>query len=67
MHQAPFFSVLYDFRIKRAATDGTEGESKRQRLDDDIAEETVARILEVINDPKKMLGPEVDINFSFIS
>lgn len=31
---------------------------KRQRLDD-IAEETVAQILAVINDPKKMLGPEV--------
>jgi len=49
-------------RIKRSA-DGAfnEAESKRQRLDDDIAEETVARILEVINDPKKMLGPEVSV------
>ena len=35
-------------------------ESKKLRLDegDDINEETVARILDGINDPKKMLGPE---------
>ncbi|EFX74096.1 hypothetical protein DAPPUDRAFT_307456 [Daphnia pulex] len=35
-----------------------EGDAKRVRLDNDISEETVATILAVINDPKKMLGPE---------
>jgi hypothetical protein len=38
-----------------------EGDPKRVRLDDDISEETVATILAVINDPKKMLGPEVSL------
>ncbi len=38
---------------------GVEGDAKRVRLDNDISEETVAQILAVINDPKKMLGPEV--------
>lgn len=47
--------------IKRQAEDDSTGENdmKRKRFDEDISEETVAQILAVINDPKKMLGPEV--------
>lgn len=47
--------------VKRQAEDDSTGENdvKRKRFDDDISEETVAQILAVINDPKKMLGPEV--------
>jgi histone acetyltransferase len=41
-----------------------EGDAKRVRLDNDISEETVATILAVINDPKKMLGPEVSHKIS---
>lgn len=46
--------------LKRQADNesSTEGDTKRLRLSDDISEETVAQILAVINDPKKMLGPE---------
>ena len=46
--------------LKRQADEivSTESDSKRLRLDD-ISGETIAHILEVVNDPKKMLGPEV--------
>lgn len=49
--------------LKRQADNesSTEGDTKRLRLSDDISEETVAQILAVINDPKKMLGPEVSL------
>jgi len=45
--------------LKRQADEivSTESDSKRLRLDD-ISGETIAHILEVVNDPKKMLGPE---------
>jgi len=45
--------------LKRQAADtlATESDSKRLRLDD-ISGETIAQILQVVNDPKKMLGPE---------
>lgn len=47
--------------VKRQATDmGNDMDVKRQRFEDDVSEETVAQILTVINDPKKMLGPEVN-------
>ena len=57
------FSFLFGNRntIKRQADEDStsDGDFKRLRLDDDISEETVTQILAVINDPKKMLGPEV--------
>ncbi len=55
--------LLFKCRSGWVVRDG--GAAKRQRLegaglgpDGDIGEETVARILAVISDPKKMLGPE---------
>lgn len=38
-----------------------EIDAKRFRFECDIADETIAQILAVINDPKKMLGPEVGL------
>lgn len=47
-------------QLKRQAMDmGNEMDIKRQRFEGDVAEETIAQILTVIDDPKKMLGPEV--------
>lgn len=47
-------------QLKRQATDnGNDIDVKRQRFEEDVSEETIAQILTVINDPKKMLGPEV--------
>jgi len=46
--------------LKRQAGESltTESDCKKLRLDD-VSGETIAQILQVINDPKKMLGPEV--------
>lgn len=45
--------------LKRQAGESltTESDCKKLRLDD-VSGETIAQILQVINDPKKMLGPE---------
>ena len=60
--RSPIFSTVIHFSrpiLKRQAVDNlSTADCKKIRLDD-ISEETVAQILQVINDPKKMLGPEV--------
>jgi hypothetical protein len=62
------FSIWIRNLLKRQVDSepSVEGDAKRVRLDNDISEETVATILAVINDPKKMLGPEVSHKISYV-
>ena len=60
LQECNWLFVLCRPLLKRQATDDlvTESDNKRIRLDD-ISGETIAQILQIVNDPKKMLGPEV--------